>query len=109
MRLKDLHTLHVTGLEWHDKINGNHYFGTQICINLDASHKPQMTLKIPFKMAMTTNTCISANDLLKGMFPSLFWAKKGWNIYQAARVYRFKLEAYKIKNCTKKRVKEVCN
>ena len=109
MRLKDLHTLHVTGLEWHDKINGNHYFGTQICINLDASHKPQMTLKIPFQNGYDDQYLHSANHLLKKMFPKSFWAKKGWNIYHAARVYRFRLEAYKIKNCTKKRVKEVCN
>ena len=97
MRLKDLHTLHVTGLEWHDKVNGNHYFGTQICI------------KIPFQNGYEDQYLHSANDLLRKMFPKSFWAKKGWNIYHAARVYRFRLEAYKIKNCTKKRVKEVCN
>ena len=76
MRLKDLHTLHVTGLEWHDKINGNHYFGTQICINLDASHKPQMTLKNTIQNGYDDQYLHPANDLLKGMFPLILGKKR---------------------------------
>ena len=76
MRLKDLHTLHVTALGGHDKINGNYYFGTQLVTNL-TSHKPQMTLKYHSKNGYDDQYLYPGKRFIKRYVSYHFWAKKG--------------------------------
>ena len=44
MQLSELKTVHVTGLEWNDTVNGNSYFALEIALNLDASRGEPKTL-----------------------------------------------------------------
>ena len=105
--LSELRTVHITGLEWRDKVNGNSYFALEISLNLDASRgEPKTTIKIPLQYGYEDQYLYEANKIIRSQFRMSKWFKEKWNIHHAQSHYKFKLEYYKIKDCTKQRIKK---
>jgi len=106
MQLSELKTVHVTGLEWRDTVNGNSYFALEILLNQDASNKPQISIKIPLQYGYEEQYLYEANRIIRSQFRMSKWYKEKFNLFHAQQIYKFKLEYYKIKNCTKQRIKK---
>ena len=105
--LSQLKTVHITGLEWRDTVNGNSYFALEISLNLDASRgEPRTTIKIPLQYGYEDAYLYEANKIIRSQFRLSKWYKENWNLFHAQDHYKFKLEYHKIKDCTKKRIKE---
>lgn len=104
--LSKLKTVHITGLEYTDTENANSYFALEILLNQDASNQPQMWIKIPLQYGYEEQYLYEANKRIRSEFRMSKWYKEKWNLFHAKDHYKFKLEYHKIKNCTKKRIKE---
>ena len=104
--LSKLKTVHITGLEWRDTVNGNSYFALEILLNQDASNQPQVSIKIPLQYGYEDQYLYEANRIIKSQFRLSKWYKENWNLFHAQSHYKFKLEYNKIKNCTKQRIKK---
>ena len=104
--LSKLKTVHVTGLECRDKVNGNSYFALEILLNQDASNQPQATIKVPLQYGYEDQYIYEANRIIRSQFRLSKWYKEKWNLFHAQDHYKFKVEYYKIKDCTKKRIKD---
>tara|TARA_B100001093_G_C25949644_1_gene644484 strand:+ start:70 stop:456 length:387 start_codon:yes stop_codon:yes gene_type:complete len=107
--LSKLKTVHITGLEYQDKVNGNSYFALEILLNQDASNQPQMSIKIPLQYGYEEQYLYEANKRIRSEFRMSKWYKEKWNLFHAEDHYKFKLEYHKIKNCTKKRINDWYN
>ena len=110
MQLSELKTVHVTGLEWRDTVNGNSYFALEIALNLDASRgEPKTLIKIPLQYGYEDQYIYEANRRIRKEFKRSKWYKEKFNLFHAQEIYKFKLECHKIKDCTKKRIKQWYN
>ena len=95
--LSKLKTVHITGLEWQDTVNGNSYFALEILLNQDASNQPQVSIKIPLQYGYEDQYLYEANRIIKSQFRLSKWYKENWNLFHAQSHYKFKLEYNKIK------------
>ena len=111
MQLSELKTVHVTGLEYTDTDNANSYFALEIVLNLDASRgEPKTLIKIPLQYGYEDQYIYEANRRIRQEFRRSRWYKEKLELFDAQQIYKFKIvECYKIKNCTKARIKKWYN
>ena len=77
MQLSELKTVHVTGLEWNDTVNGNSYFALEIALNLDASRgEPKTLIKIPLQYGYEDQYIYEANRRIRKEFKRSKWYKE---------------------------------
>ena len=67
MKLSQLKTIDINAKEWHDKINGNSYFSSDVILNYGMNS--QETIKVPFQYGYGDHYIYQSLREIQKLFP----------------------------------------
>ena len=71
MKLSQLKTIDINAKEWHDKINGNSYFSSDVILNYGMNS--QETIKVPFQYGYGDHYIYQSLREIQKLFPKSKW------------------------------------
>jgi len=74
MKLSKLKTIDINAKEWHDKINGNSYFSSDVILNYGMNS--QETIKVPFQYGYGDHYIYQSLREIQKLFPKSKWYKE---------------------------------
>jgi len=69
MKLSQLKTIDINAKEWHDKINGNSYFSSDVILNYGMNS--QETIKVPFQYGYGDHFTITPSPFYRDLFKAI--------------------------------------
>jgi len=74
MKLSQLKTIDINAKEWHDKINGNSYFSSDVILNYGMNS--QETIKVPFQYGYGDHYVYQSLREIQKLFPRSKWYRE---------------------------------
>ena len=74
MKLSQLKTIDINAKEWHDKINGNSYFSSDVILNYGMNS--QETIKVPFQYGYGDHYIYQSLREIQKLFPKSKWYRE---------------------------------
>ena len=101
MKLSQLKTIDINAKEWHDKINGNSYFSSDVILNYGMQN--EKTIKLPFQYGYGDQYIYSSLEKVKNLFPKSKWYKeKYFHKYEIKKEYKIIIRNSIKTNCLKR-------
>ena len=101
MKLSQLKTIDINVKEWHDKINGNSYFSSDVILNYGMNS--QETIKVPFQYGYGDHYIYQSLREIQKLFPKSKWYKENLlGKYQIQDEYKIIIRNSIKTNCLKK-------
>ncbi len=101
MKLSKLKTIDINAKEWHDKINGNSYFSSDVILNYGMNS--QETIKVPFQYGYGDHYIYQSLREIQKLFPKSKWYKENLlSKYQIQNQYNIIIRNSIKTNCLKK-------
>ena len=101
MKLSQLKTIDINAKEWHDKINGNSYFSSDVILNYGMNS--QKTIKIPFQYGYGDHYVYQSLREIQKLFPKSKWFRENLlGKYQIQNEYKIIIRNFIKTNCLKK-------
>ena len=101
MKLSKLKTIDINAKEWHDKINGNSYFSSDVILNYGMNN--QETIKVPFQYGYGDHYVYQSLREIQKLFPKSKWCRKNLlGKYQIQNEYKIIIRNSIKTNCLKK-------
>ena len=101
MKLSQLKTIDINAKEWHDKINGNSYFSSDVILNYGMNS--QKTIKIPFQYGYGDHYVYQSLREIQKLFPKSKWYRENLlGKYQIQNEYKIIIRNFIKTNCLKK-------
>ena len=101
MKLSQLKTIDINAKEWHDKINGNSYFSSDVILNYGMNS--QETIKVPFQYGYGDHYVYQSLREIQKLFPKSKWYRENLlSKYQIQDEYKIIIRNSIKTNCLKK-------
>ena len=101
MKLSKLKTIDINAKEWHDKINGNSYFSSDVILNYGMNS--QETIKVPFQYGYGDHYIYQSLREIQKLFPKSKWYKENLlGKYQIQKEYKIIIRNSIKTNCLKR-------
>ena len=101
MKLSKLKTIDINAKEWHDKINGNSYFSSDVILNYGMNS--QETIKVPFQYGYGDHYVYQSLREIQKLFPKSKWYRENLlGIYQIQDEYKIIIRNSIKTNCLKR-------
>ena len=101
MKLSQLKTIDINAKEWHDKINGNSYFSSDVILNYGMNS--QATIKVPFQYGYGDHYVYQSLREIQKLFPKSKWYRENLlGKYQIQNEYKIIIRNFIKTNCLKK-------
>ena len=101
MKLSQLKTIDINAKEWHDKINGNSYFSSDVILNYGMNS--QKTIKVPFQNGYGDHYVYQSLREIQKLFPKSKWYRENLlGKYQIQDEYKIIIRNSIKTNCLKK-------
>ena len=101
MKLSQLKTIDINAKEWHDKINGNSYFSSDVILNYGMNS--QETIKVPFQYGYGDHYIYQSLREIQKLFPKSKWCRENLlGKYQIQDEYKIIIRNSIKTNCLKK-------
>ena len=101
MKLSQLKTIDINAKEWHDKINGNSYFSSDVILNYGMNS--QETIKVPFQYGYGDHYIYQSLREIQKLFPKSKWYRENLlGIYQIQDEYKIIIRNSIKTNCLKR-------
>ena len=101
MKLSKLKTIDINAKEWHDKINGNSYFSSDVILNYGMSN--QETIKVPFQYGYGDHYVYQSLREIQKLFPKSKWFRENLlGKYQIQNEYKIIIRNSIKTNCLKR-------
>ena len=101
MKLSQLKTIDINAKEWHDKINGNSYFSSDVILNYGMNS--QETIKVPFQYGYGDHYIYQSLREIQQLFPKSKWYRENLlGKYQIQNEYKIIIRNFIKTNCLKK-------
>lgn len=101
MKLSQLKTIDIYAKEWHDKINGNSYFSSDVILNYGMNS--QETIKLPFQYGYGDHYIYQSLRKIQKLFPKSKWYRENLlGKYQIQDEYKIIIRNSIKTNCLKK-------
>ena len=101
MKLSQLKTIDINAKEWHDKINGNSYFSSDVILNYGMNS--QETIKVPFQYGYGDHYLYQSLREIQKLFPKSKWYRENLlGKYQIQDEYKIIIRNSIKTNCLKK-------
>ena len=101
MKLSQLKTIDINAKEWHDKINGNSYFSSDVILNYGMNS--QETIKVPFQYGYGDHYIYQSLREIQKLFPKSKWYRENFLCkYQIQDEYKIIIRNSIKTNCLKR-------
>ena len=101
MKLSQLKTIDINAKEWHDKINGNSYFSSDVILNYGMNS--QETIKVPFQYGYGDHYVYQSLREIQKLFPKSKWFKENLlGKYQIQKEYKIIIRNNIKTNCLRR-------
>ena len=101
MKLSQLKSIDINAKEWHDKINGNSYFSSDVILNYGMNS--QETIKVPFQYGYGDHYIYQSLREIQQLFPKSKWYRENLlGKYQIQDEYKIIIRNSIKTNCLKK-------
>ncbi len=101
MKLSQLKTIDINAKEWHDKINGNSYFSSDVILNYGMHNEE--TIKVPFQYGYGEHYVYQSLREIQKLFPKSKWYRENLlGKYQIQNQYNIIIRNFIKTNCLKK-------
>ena len=101
MKLSQLKTIDINAKEWHDKINGNSYFSSDVILNYGMNS--QETIKVPFQYVYGDHYIYQSLREIQKLFPKSKWYRENLlGKYQIQDEYKIIIRNSITTNCLKR-------
>ena len=101
MKLSQLKTIDINAKEWHDQINGNSYFSSDVILNYGMNS--QETIKVPFQYGYGDHYIYQSLREIQKLFPKSKWYRENLlGKYQIQDEYKIIIRNSIKTNCLKK-------
>ncbi len=101
MKLSQLKTIDINAKEWHDKINGNSYFSSDVILNYGMNS--QETIKVPFQYGYGDHYVYQSLREIQKLFPKSKWYRENLlGKYQIQAAYKIIIRISIKTNCLKR-------
>ena len=98
MKLSQLKTIDINAKEWHDKINGNSYFSSDVILNYGMNS--QETIKVPFQYGYGDHYIYQSLREIQKLFPKSKWYRENLlGKYQIQNAYKIIIRNFIKTNC----------